>query len=118
MAKFQPGNRTIRFSIKKAPKDLDTQGPQTWRFPKYVSNKTLARLPAAVQENEPTLIPPKERLDTCDQPSLFREDQRPDPGDGRNQAYKKTKKADYFCHGILYPISCLCCTLLLPLFRW
>ena len=30
----------------------------------------------------------------------------------------KTKKADYFCHGILYPISCLCCTLLLPLFRW
>ena len=24
----------------------------------------------------------------------------------------KTKKADYFCHGILYPISGLCCTVL------
>ena len=27
----------------------------------------------------------------------------------------KTKKADYFCHGVLYSISCLCCTLLLLL---
>ena len=30
----------------------------------------------------------------------------------------KTKKADYFCHGILYPISCLCRTLLLLLWHW
>ena len=37
---------------------------------------TTTRLAAAVQENEPSLIPPKE--------SLFGEDQRPDPGDGGN----------------------------------
>ena len=50
---------------KKAPPPLKKKkwrlGPQTWRFPKYESNKT--------------------------------------------------KNADYFCHGILDPISGLCCTL-------
>ena len=30
----------------------------------------------------------------------------------------KTKKADYFCHGIPNPISGLCCTLLLLFWQW
>ena len=47
---------------KKSPKTWRV-GPQTWRFPKYVSNKT--------------------------------------------------KKAGYFCDGVLYAISGLCCTVLL-----
>ena len=29
-----------------------------------------------------------------------------------------TKKAHYFCHGILYPIGGLCCTLLLLFWQW
>ena len=46
---------------KKPPAKKWRLGPQTWRFPKYESNKT--------------------------------------------------KNTDYFCHGILDPISGLCCTL-------
>ena len=36
----------------------------------------------------------------------------PKAGDFKNVS-NKTKKADYFCHGILYPISGLLCTFLL-----
>ena len=54
---------------------------------KYADKVGSARLPAAVRENEPALIPlpppPK---------SLFGEDQRPDLGDGGNRAYRAHKE--------------------------